>query len=157
MRERPFVFFFNISSLLRDSFRTILKCSARCGMLRAWLLGVALLGLGTAGVHAATLTVTNLNDSGSNSLRAQIAAANSGDTIVFQSGLTGTITLASTLTVSQSLTIQGAGANVITVSGNNAMQVFNISSGTVGISGLTIADGNWVSGGGILSAGTLTT
>ena len=107
----------------------------------------------TLAAHAATDTVTNLNDSGGGSLRGTIASAGANDTIVFQSGLTGTITLASTLTVSQSLTIQGPGANVITVSGNNAMQVFNISSGTVGISGLTIADGNWVSGGGILSAG----
>jgi CSLREA domain-containing protein len=126
-------------------------------MPRAWLLGVALLGLGAAGVHAATLTVTNLNDSGSGSLRAQIAAANGGDTIIFQTGLSGTITLASTLSISQFLTIQGPGANMITVSGNHAVLVFDIVAGTVTISGLTIANGSHVGfGGGIFNSSTLT-
>src|SRR5215469_18761840 len=40
-----------------------------------------------------TLTVTNLLDSGAGSLRGQITAAAAGDTIVFASGLSGTITL----------------------------------------------------------------
>src|SRR5262252_8405008 len=43
-----------------------------------------------------TLTVTNLSDSGvsgDGSLRGEIAAAKAGDTITFQQGLSGTITL----------------------------------------------------------------
>ena len=46
--------------------------------------------------QAATLTVTNTNDNGVGSLRAQIAAATSGDTIDFSASLGGqTITLTS--------------------------------------------------------------
>ena len=40
---------------------------------------------------AATLTVSNTADSGAGSLRAQVAAAASGDTIVFGAGVTGII------------------------------------------------------------------
>src|SRR5689334_17940915 len=55
----------------------------------------------------ATLTVTNGNDSGVGSLRDTIAAASSGDTIVF-SGVT-TVTLTSgQLTINKNLTISGS-------------------------------------------------
>src|SRR6516225_1655554 len=65
-----------------------------------------------------TLTVTNLLDSGAGSLRGQIAAAAAGDTIVFATGLSGTITLSSgELDITRNLTIQGPGAGTITVSG----------------------------------------
>src|SRR5262245_54296020 len=58
-----------------------------------------------------TLTVTNLSDSGAGSLRGQIAAAASGDTIVFDGSLRGTISLTSgELAISRNLTIQGPGA-----------------------------------------------
>ncbi len=93
--------------------------------------------------HAATDTVGTLTDSGPGSLRDAITNAHrcQATTISFQAGLTGTITLASTLTIAENLTIQGPGANVITVSGNNAVQVFNVTGGTITISGLTIANG----------------
>src|SRR5437763_5082772 len=56
----------------------------------------------------ATLTVTNLLDSGAGSLRGQIAAAASGDTVNFASGLSGTITLSSgELAIARNLTISG--------------------------------------------------
>ena len=72
-------------------------------------------------------------------------------------GLTGTITLASALpTINANLTIQGPGADSLTISGNNAVTVFTINSGTVGVSGLTIANGNSASGGGIFNQATLT-
>src|SRR5262249_35750736 len=59
-----------------------------------------------------TLTVMNNLDSGAGSLRAEIAAANPGDTIVFAPGLDGqTIQLTSgELAITKSLTIQGPGA-----------------------------------------------
>lgn len=98
---------------------------------------------------AATYTVTNLNDSGPDSLRQAILDANAtadDDTIVFQSGLSGTITLTSgQLTISNNLTINGPGANILAVSGNHVSQVFDIGMGcsnlTVSINGLTIKDG----------------
>src|SRR5262249_14982881 len=64
-----------------------------------------------------TLTVLNNLDSGAGSLRADIAAAQSGDTIVFAPSLNGqTITLTSTLSITTGITIQGPGANLLTIS-----------------------------------------
>ncbi|HEY4046915.1 MAG TPA: choice-of-anchor Q domain-containing protein [Acidobacteriaceae bacterium] len=100
-----------------------------------------------AQAQTTTITVTNLNDSGTGSLRAAIAQSASTPTgqstvINFASGVTGTIPLASTLSVcnGQALTIEGA--SQIHVSGQNTVQVFNICSGTaVTLSGLTIEKG----------------
>ena len=108
-------------------------------------------------------TVTNA----SSRLRRRLAAAapspiHPQGTVDFQAGLTGTITLTSgPLTIAtQFLTITGPGADMITVSGNNARQVFSITAPfTVAISGLTIANGggnNSGSGSGIANNGRLT-
>jgi hypothetical protein len=87
-------------------------------------------------------TVTNLLDSGLGSLRDAIATAAAGDTIDFQSNLSGSITLTSgQLTIDKDLTISGPGSSVIKVSGNLASRVFAVTSSTVVIGGLTIADG----------------
>src|SRR5580704_7824562 len=103
-----------------------------------------------------TLTVTNLFDSGAGSLRAAIAVANSGDTIDFAHGLQGTITLTSgELPISDSVTIDGPGANKLSVSGNDASRVFDISgSASATIAGLTITQGRATAGGGILLQGS---
>src|SRR5262250_1127119 len=68
------------------------------------------------------LTVLNNADSGAGYLRAAIAAAQSGDTIVFDPSLAyETITLTSgPLAISSNLTIDGLGANHLAISGNNA-------------------------------------
>lgn len=87
------------------------------------------------------LTVTNLNDSGSGSLRAQIGLANSWDNIIFAAGLTGIITLTSGELILNGLNIIGPGANVLSVSGNNASRVFHVFGGVNTISGLTITGG----------------
>ena len=105
-----------------------------------------------------TLTVTNNNDSGKGSLRFEIAAASTGDTINFSSKLKGeTITLTSgELLITESLTINGPGANQLSVSGNNASRVFEVAAGqNVTISGLTITKGYAAEqGGGILNDGS---
>jgi hypothetical protein len=92
--------------------------------------------------QAATITVTNTNDSGAGSLRQAIADANDGDTIHF--GITGTITLTTgELLVDKSVTISGPGAASLAVDGNFADRVFHVSSGvTATIAGLTITNGN---------------
>src|SRR5438876_1713437 len=92
--------------------------------------------------QAATITVTNTNDSGAGSLRQALADANDGDTIHF--GITGTITLTTgELLVDKSVTIGGPGAASLTVDGNLADRVFHVSSGvTATIAGLTITNGN---------------
>src|SRR5262249_32766226 len=106
-----------------------------------------------------TLTVTNLFDDGDGSLRDQIAAAASGDTIVFDGSLRGTLILTGgELDITRNLTIRGPGAANLAVSGNNAQRVFHVGRGAnVTISGLTIADGRVAGfGAGIESEGSLT-
>src|SRR6516162_3632500 len=75
------------------------------------------------------LTVLNNADSGAGSLRSTLAAAQSGDTIVFDPSLTyETITLSSgPLALSSNLMIDGLGANEVAISGNNAGQLFTLS------------------------------
>jgi hypothetical protein len=103
-----------------------------------------------------TLTVTNTTDtgvSGDGSLRGEIAAAASGDTIAFAGNVHGqTITLNAVLYLNKNLDIEGGVGNPIVISGNNASQVFEIDSGTVTLSGLTITQGfSVVFGGGIFN------
>jgi hypothetical protein len=91
-----------------------------------------------------TFTVVNLADSGPGSLRRAVLDANShpgADVIDF--AVTGTITLTSgQLTISDNVTINGSGADQLTISGNDASRVFLIDSGSVvAMSGLTIAHG----------------
>ncbi len=102
--------------------------------------------------------VSNTNNSGTGSLRATISSASPGDTIKFESGVTGTITLTSgELPLAQNLDIEGPGANNLTISGNDASQVFDVKVGvTATIARLTIAHGTGAEGGGIYNAGTLT-
>jgi hypothetical protein len=94
-----------------------------------------------------TLAVTSASDSGLGSLRAAIQAAHSGDTIVFASSLDGqTIALTSgELAITQSLDIEGPGAGLLAISGNNASRVFNVSQNqkavVATIAGLTIENG----------------
>jgi hypothetical protein len=106
-----------------------------------------------------TLTVTNTNDKGPGSLRATITHASSGDTIVFDPGLSGqTITLTSDqLTINKNLDIEGPGACLLAISGNGTNRVFNIPQGnSVTIAGLTITQGqgNGIGGGGVMVAGS---
>ena len=96
-----------------------------------------------------TITVTNTNDSGPGSLRQALAIANNGDTID-ATGVSGAITLTSgTLLVNKSVTINGAGADVLAVDGNAAGRVFFITFGeTVAISGFTVRNGHAGNAGG---------
>jgi hypothetical protein len=106
-----------------------------------------------------TLTVTNNLNSGAGSLRAEIAAAQNNDTIVFAPSLDGkTITLTtSELDITKNLTIQGPGTGQVAVSGGNFYRVFEVRANTnVSLSRLTITQGNSYYGGGIFNGGTLT-
>ncbi|HEV3386652.1 MAG TPA: hypothetical protein VG097_17685 [Gemmata sp.] len=100
-----------------------------------------------------TFTVKNLYDSGNYSLRAGILSG--ANTIDFENGLQGTITLTSgDLSVTHNVTIEGPGANKLTVSGDAASRVFDISgSANATIDGLTISGGLATAGGGILLEG----
>ena len=127
----------------------------------AFAATAALAGPAAAPANAATtLHVTTTNDTGGGSLRDQVAAANPGDTIVFD--VTGTITLTSgEIAFDKNLTISGPGATALTLSGNNASRVFHVTGDSaVTISGLTFIDGastsNEIGGGAIASEGPLT-
>src|SRR5215468_4883251 len=90
-------------------------------------------------IQPSTFTVMNLADSGPGSLRAAITSANTtpgADVIQFAPGLKGTIPLASELSVTDALTINGPGANQLTVSGNDATRVFHVSGTTLAINDL---------------------
>jgi hypothetical protein len=100
-----------------------------------------------------TLTVSSAGDSGPGSLRATIAAATSGDTIDFASSIHSISLTSNELDIPINLTIEGPGANGLTISGNYANRVFEISNdATVTIEDLTIANGEVTAenGGGIL-------
>ena len=100
----------------------------------------------------------NTLDTGDGSLRDAIddsEAAAGPDRVLFQSGVTGTVTLTSTLGITQPLEILGPGAAVFTVSGANADRVINIDTAIVGadvkISGLSLINGLSTSDGGVIS------
>jgi hypothetical protein len=113
-----------------------------------------------AGLFASptTIIVTNTNDNGAGSLRQALVDANDGDTID-ATGISGVITLTTgQLLVDKSVTINGAGVDVLAIDGNAISRVFEIVGGakTVSISGLTIRNGQGGNGGGIENAATVT-
>ncbi|HEV8479297.1 MAG TPA: right-handed parallel beta-helix repeat-containing protein, partial [Candidatus Eisenbacteria bacterium] len=104
---------------------------------------------------AATLTVINLNDNAAGSLRQAIQDSAPGDTIRFNAGLTGTITLVSgLLQIQHDLTILGPGWPVLSISGNNVSEVFG-TSGAVKITDLRVTLGAAMYGGGLANSGNL--
>src|SRR5262245_19567906 len=76
-----------------------------------------------------TLTVLNNIDKGASTLLATDTHAKIGDTIVFAGSLAGqTITLTSDqLTLNKSLDIEGPGASLLAISGNDQNRIFNIN------------------------------
>lgn len=85
-----------------------------------------------------SIVVTSSATSGAGSLRQAIAQVCPGGTITFDGDRT--ILLSSELGIDKTLTIDGSG-NAVTVSGNHATRVFNISAGQVTVKNMTIADG----------------
>jgi hypothetical protein len=80
--------------------------------------------------------------------------------ITFAPGLHGTIALTGgPLAITSGVTIQGPGANVLTIDAGGQSRVFSVGGGSadkVTISGLTITGGSAATGGGIWNADTLT-
>src|SRR4051794_10075140 len=144
----------HISPRNRAERRAAMRGKGRRAAGAALTAGSAALAM-TAGVlggsapsagAATTITVTSLANSGAGTLRDALAAAADGDTIDFQPGLSGTITLTTgELKVQDAVTITGPGAGVITVSGNHGGRIFYLNdpdpSASITISGLTLTAG----------------
>ena len=136
---------------------------------RSYVGGViAALLLSATNTLAATITVSNGNDSGPGSLRQAIVNASPGDTINFAPSVTTVSLTSGELVIDKNLTIDGPGANRLAVQRSThapPFRVFHIISSivTAHISGLTITNGSVVGGvgtdgdgGGIRSSGILT-
>ena len=130
-----------------------------------FLFVLVLLGAALPGQAATMRMVTSSLDDNTTpgTLRAQITAAQSGDTITFAPNV-NSITLDGTeLVISQDLTIMGSGGGpggpMLTISGNNVSRIFHVTGGTVVISQMTITQGavgsaaGTQNGGGILVDG----
>ena len=112
------------------------------------------------------LLVSNTNDSGAGSLRDAVLVADGLpgiNTIVFSSLFDSaqTITLTSgwlSFTDADTTTITGPGANLLSISGNNAGRVFLVESGAfAALAGMTITGGSGAFiGGGVRNDGTVT-
>ncbi len=108
----------------------------------------------------ATFTVLNLSDSGADSLRDCISKANAAagaDTIAFNAGLTGTITLTTgEIAINGAVVIDGPGPATLKISGNNASRIFNTSSAATGtavtVRDLTLTEANTSGTGGAILA-----
>ncbi len=113
-----------------------------------------LLGLSVPG-YSATFTVTNSNDDGEGSLRQAVYQADingEDDTIVIPAGIhivfEHSYTTAKYLEINSNITIRGAGADTVSIDGNDGDRVFLIRGGNVNISGITIKNGQADSDGG---------
>lgn len=87
----------------------------------------------------AAFMVLNDADAGAGSLRQAVLDANGlggPDTIIFDPNFFSTartITLASTISISDAVSINGPGVNLVTVSGNSAVRIFDTSTAAAGI------------------------
>src|SRR5262249_12738960 len=145
--------------LLKRKSRPVSRTGGKEVWRNRFLPGLEALG---ERIVPSTFHVTTLADGGGGSLRAAVARATAhpgADTIVFDSGVTGTIALTGgELDVTGDLTITGPGADKLTVSGSNLSRVFQVEAGEeVSLSGLTIAGGSagTGNGGGIDNFGAL--
>ena len=93
---------------------------------------------------ARTWTVTQRGDSAIDpgTLRHAIDAAAPGDTITFQRGLRGTISIGREYFIDHDLTIDGPGAGRLTIDAGFGSRIFAIVAGNVSISGLTLSHGS---------------
>jgi len=129
------------------------------------IIMLTLLGCMAQSLQAATLTVTNASNSGSGSLRATLANANDGDTVVFARSLkNNTIMLpgSSQLNIDKNITlngdVDGDKKPDITINGVGRVRLFKIGGGAeVTLKSLNLLRGSATrEGGGILNDGTLT-
>jgi hypothetical protein len=129
--------------------RGSLQCLHAKPLATCLLVPLAISHLACGSVAAATLPVTNCNDSGSGSLRAALAIANSGDTVDMTALTCSKISLGDgALQIpSDNLTLKGPGANALTIANDSSsyvskdFSVFHHSGvGTLRIDSLRMTD-----------------
>ncbi len=98
----------------------------------------------TQGIVWGDISVTNLLDAGSGSLREALTIAEEGDQIVFDASLLGTLVLLSPLpTVDVDIEILGPTSNGVSISGNSLVPIFDVGiNQQVSISNLNIINGS---------------
>ena len=172
-----------VDSIANMTGRDVAASSNRTGVGGDWNLEIATGTIDSVNVLSAqsmsayqwglaTWTATNNLDSGTNSLRAELALAQNGDIVTFSGSMI--VNLNTELLVNKNITIDGDlnndGVADVTLSGQYKTRVIEVASGsTVLLDGLTItkglAAGNGANsgftasdalGGGILNAGNLT-
>ncbi|MCV6637496.1 LamG-like jellyroll fold domain-containing protein [Candidatus Albibeggiatoa sp. nov. NOAA] len=119
--------------------------------------------IGTAIITVPSLIVDSTSDvndgdyaTGQNTLREAIINAKAGDTITFDSSLTGkTIALDHELRIDKNITIDGGDLN-IKISGQDSTRLFNIVAGTVALTNLTLQNGYADNGGALEIKGAST-
>ena len=130
--------------------------------LLAGVLGI--LTFSAIPAQAATQVVSNCNDSGHGSLRQAVRDAPAGGAVTFVAplGCLHIVLTSGPIDFTSDLSVEGPDLSELSVSGNDASQVFVVAAGaTVNISGLTVEDGSTADmsegrGGGINNAGNLT-
>jgi filamentous hemagglutinin family protein len=107
--------------------------------------------LKTGSTLSGTATTVNVGATGTVQNGIDVSAA--GGTVNLAAAI---YTLGQEVGINKNVTVRGSGAGTTTVSGNNAVRVFNIVLGTVTLEGLSIVNGKAsISGGGISNSGTL--
>jgi hypothetical protein len=123
---------------------------------RSVLLATLLLAFAAPAAAATTWNVTNTGDgpsvcpsASSCTLRGAVADAGNGDVVSVPAGVYS-MTASDPITISNSITISGAGSSTTTVDGGNDTRIFEIGPGgntpTVTISGLNLQHGNGAGG-----------
>jgi beta-glucanase (GH16 family) len=105
------------------------------------------------------VTVTSAADGGSGSLRKALGSVCVGGEVTFAPSLAGqTITNLTPLTLGKNVTIDGAAAPGLAISGGGAVRIFEVNaSATATVKNLTLKNGyGWQLAGGILNNGKLT-
>ena len=105
------------------------------------------------------ISVTNTEDTGPGSLRQAIIDATDGATIRFDAAIAGRTILVNPpfMAITKSVTIEGPLQVGMTISGNLSSRVFRVDPGvSVVLRNLSIVDGRFVNGAGVLNEGTLT-
>ena len=126
--------------------RPRLRFRLACVSVLAGSAVVTAIALPAQTANAATFSVTNCNHPGAGSLRAEVAAAPSGQAVAFRSSVASCSPILLSdgpIQITKNVTIKGPGAGAVAVSGGGSVQVFSISAAvTATIVGLTIENGD---------------